>query len=529
MTAVTSSQGPQAVTSQSESPYQLIARVSRIGSSAILIATAEGTARFVADASASKRQRQRGLPSAFRALSEMCGFGWTMDDLEGIILSGPPVRVLVVGEKSSTDADAFDSMERMGITRAIGPQIDETKIKDAAGFDAIFDRCIHDDAEALVVLIPPGVLPAWAAHFFTALWAFPSREAFNVIVLASTLDVAQFLPPGTRCITRRRDLTSHLADALAAVIVERQRLNLPPGVRAVWRTQSLVTAVLAAQQAHNEPICYLDVADGALLIIADQDHAQIAYDPDLDIGFGAVTALERLDVERIQRWLPWRIDAQQLRQWALRRVSWPEAMLTETSDRAVAGAFVRAALSSLIAHVPSAVTRATRVLLGPGFLQWGSRDEALHVVADILPPGTHRQVAFDADDLLEVVGYLARFHPASAAALFERDALDMLGTVISIPGASHPRTITVTDTETLISVNVSENSTLQLPITGDAVVRVESGDRDAQTSRVVGGSCGILIDTRSRPLTLTRTVTGTRESVSNRLRPHIFATGNSHD
>ena len=175
-------------------------------------------------------------------------------------------------------------------------------------------------------------------------------------------------------------------------------------------------------------------------------------------------------------------------------------------DAALTAAFAREAARSLIARAGAEAEACGACILGPGAAAWGTPGQTMLTAVDIVPFTGPVPLAHDPDDLLAAIGWLARESPEGAAALFSHDALTNLGTAIPVFGTGGAR-----DTALRVALD-GEPGDVAYTVRWGTLVRLSApdgpvtlrtlgrGDAAFQTLTAQGGSGGVLIDARGRPL-----------------------------
>gem|GEM_PF-5883570 len=507
-------------------PHQLFATADSLQISISLIALAEGHARFVTGSPAITHEPRRGLPGALDRLAEQCGYALTEELIRAVVVAGPPLAVHIVGDCGTTDQAALDLAEQCGIAHIVAPPILPPRhpARDRSWFEPIADAWKSGRLEALLVVIPPGALPLWVPPLLTTLSNIPCPAHARLLILGSDTDLSTALPPGALLIPRDDRLTERLTDALNRERAVRLLDRFPVEATIVSRPEALTAAARAIASARRVPCVLLDVADGTTVIVANNGTAAVYHHPDIDCARGAVRLLNRVKPDEIARWLPFTLDATALRTWALRRVSWPMAILTDDEDCAVAAALARAALRVVLGTITSPIPEGAVWIVGQSIMRLGPPAVALRMIADLMPSVRVATVAGDADDLLAVVGALGSRYPDDVIRPLTDDALLPVGSVIqavlSGERAGEPLSATFTHGDHTMTVDLLPNAIATIAGDVATTVTLTRNGRDDAPIRTQGGPGGILVDTRRRPLTAIPQP-GPRPNVSGRLRPAL--------
>lgn len=496
-------------------PREVLLHLDAHETHAALIASTEGEARYIAGAPVPAHAPQRGIPMALQLLAELTGEhvdGYQPGDLTGVVIASAPMDVLVVGECDATDTATLSAIEDLGIIRRIDapkpPSRSARRVNEWAR--AILRDWRAAPRDALLVAVPPGMFPMWASHLLSAVRALDAALRPAIIILSSGPELAAAFGVYGPHVPRGGDLAQELTDALASL--HRAALpSIPDGVPLAFQKHALVTTVIAAQRTTGAVVCYLDETDGTLVIVAGPQRVRVLYDATIDSAAGAANLVRRFGHDAIGRWLPNHADEATLRRWAIQRSFWPTAVLKDPTDRAYAGALARIAFRSLVAEARDDIEQAVLCILGPSFLRRGSAAEGMRAVADILPMHRTVHVVLDADGLAPLVGLLSRVRPARAVPLYERDLFESVGTIVPLlaleSGGDGIERVALRDgnmdMEHLIDVRRAALHALPLHTTGTLTLTGKSATRELRD--VAGGSGGVLIDTRARPLTAAAT------------------------
>ena len=514
-------------------PQLLIVTVDSYQAAIALIAPTEGDARFIASSPAIADEPHRGIPGALTRLAAQCGFALAAEMIGATIVAGPPIALRVVGECDAADAAALAIAERFGVARMVPEPMTPPRnpTRDRSWYWPVIDAWRDGRIEALLVVVPPGVLPLWTAQLLTALDAAPAGGQAHLLILASDADLADTVPADAIFLPRDAQRASHLTGALNGLRAARLLRGNATDAPILARPEALAVAIRAVSTACGRPCVYLDVADGTTVMIADDNGVAVHHDPEIDYARGAVQLFNRCGTAHVSRWVPFAVSASSLRSWALRRISAPMAMLADEKDRVIAAGFARAALSMTLEKIALPIPDGAMWVLGPVLARLGSHAEALRIVADLMPSVRVAVVICDDDDLIPAVGALSVSHPADASSLLAHDALVPTGSVVqaSSPGrrARGVVTATLANDDRTSTIVVTPDTLTAIPYRGSATCSLTSDASSGDRISVRGGPGGILVDARRRPLAAV-TPNTSRPSVSNRLRPATATNGSSN-
>jgi hypothetical protein len=508
------------------SPRSVILHLGDYRCEALLTAATEGATRFVASAPDEPGPSGDGVATALQMLADQCGDALTQEDIEAIIVRGRPLSARVVGELIDADRAALHAVERDGTVRILtahdAPPRRASRRKEWAEQIAAQSRRGANDL--LIVALPTGNVPVWAAQLVNAVQESPRRADHQLVILASDAALAPALLPDTILLERNDTLPRTLAGTLAHIRAARRAPNLPARAHALSAVAATAAGVSFARGTQDETIAYLNLSEGSTIVIAHPAGIDVLHDADCDMAAGAVTLLHRVGAETIARWIPFPMDAASLRSWAVRRVAAPRALLIDPADRAIAGGFARAVFRVLIARSAAPHTP-TRCIVGPGLMRIGMAADAMRAVADSVPVSRLAAIEADVDDLLPAVGYFAMHAADSARSLLAHDALAPLGTILAVPSrgersdAAVVALLTGSSGETRTPIARDELTPIALRSAG--TIRLIRRDGREESCAVGGGPGGVLVDTRARPLRGSAAKADTRGKISDRLRAPV--------
>ncbi|MGI8855986.1 MAG: hypothetical protein ACR2JW_09560 [Thermomicrobiales bacterium] len=504
------------------SPRQIILHIGDYRCEAMLTAATEGTTRFIASAPGESGQYADAVGVALRLLSEQCGYALTQEEIEAVLVRGRPLLARVVGEPNEEARAALHVTERDGVVRTVAPPAVPPRGGRLTDWvRQVAEQFERGDVDLLIVALPPGDLPEWAAQLLNAVQAAPPGANRHLIVFASSDALAPALVPGTVLLERNDTLPQRFAERLTRIHIAHRTPDFSASVNVCSSITAVAAGLAFARHDGKEAIAYLDLSEGSTIIVAHPSGVEVLHDAACDSAAGAVTLLHRLGVEAVAQWIPFPIDAAALRTWAVRRVAAPRALLIDPVDRAIAGGFARATLRALVAK-SAAIQTATRCIIGPGLLHTNTIEDAMLAVADVLSASRIVEIAMDVDDLMPVVGYFAMHRPDSARSLLTHDALAPLGAILT-HAARNER-----DDSGIAAVLAGHGDETRTTIVHDAltvvdvrstsVVNVIRRDGREEALVVQGGPGGLLIDTRARPLRGGAGRPTARGNVSDRLR-----------
>lgn len=264
----------------------------------------------------------------------------------------------------------------------------------------------------------------------------------------------------------------------------------------------------------------------AVLAFANDRQSGCVLQPELGMGSNLSTALEKVVLERVLGWLPFAIEPGLARiillsagAYAQRISADAEGILLEqalacellrqvaTAARAdCAWPASRTASWDLIVATGRAVTRAPH----PAHVAW--------LLLNALEPVGVSKLAIDAGNVAGTLGALAGVHPLAAEEVLEYDAFLTLGTLVALAGRARPGEVALR-----MGIVFPDGRREQRTIRGGSLVTIPLGSAEhvrlelhpargldvgvgaPGQSAVVeaeGGTLGIVVDARGRPLAL---------------------------
>lgn len=251
---------------------------------------------------------------------------------------------------------------------------------------------------------------------------------------------------------------------------------------------------------------------------------------DLGIGLNARTALERIPVKQITRWLTYDLEPGQARNVLFNKSLHPVSVPQTWEDLLLEYGLAREIMRQVVAqarpgwlrggHQLLAYTSQWDLIIGVGrtLVQVPHPGYAALLLIDALEPIGVSQIALDIGGIAATLGAVAAVHPLAAAEVVENDAFLNLGTVVAPWGKARRGEVAlrvkvcyqdgrVVQKEVgfgsieMIPLEPDERVTLELRPTHRFDVGLGEPGRGV-TAEAEGGVLGLLIDARGRPLEL---------------------------
>lgn len=330
---------------------------------------------------------------------------------------------------------------------------------------------------------------------------------------------------------------SALAERLATELTklaDEQALDRIQGYESVSRWSSvpvinrqkaagLVTQYLA--RSGRRRVALVDLEEAIGLYVATSERLTGAVVADVALTMGITNLLGQTSATALRRWVPFELSEADLAHWAINRSLRPLTVSIDARDQLVEQAFAREAIHLAAGRTAGGICAGAEVVIGSQWLgRWRHPAAAAAVLLDGVQPAPESglvTLALDQTGLLPAMGALAQAEPAAAAAILEHDALAPLGTALVIHGAAdgqravsgvlqqgggEPRQFEVKGGGLLVlPLGVNDAATIRLTLEGRAGLGAFRSSQTVQLdapAHVRGGSVGLIIDARPRPLHL---------------------------
>ncbi len=242
----------------------------------------------------------------------------------------------------------------------------------------------------------------------------------------------------------------------------------------------------------------------------------------LGVGPGLGAVLVKAGLQRIARWLSFRITEDELRQYVLNRMLHPQVIPTSLRDLQIGQAFGREAIILTVeASIQYKFNQfdADLILATGGVLAHTPKfGQAVLMLLDALQPRGVTSMVLDRTMLISQLGAVATIAPVAAVQVNENDAvMHRLGTCV-IPYGDLPqgqvairvgieysngRQVTaevMSGSIEIIPLRINEQALLTLYPAPGVDVGLGPGERARAAEEIDGGLVGLVIDARGRPL-----------------------------
>ena len=301
----------------------------------------------------------------------------------------------------------------------------------------------------------------------------------------------------------------------------------PPAVSSSIRASARGGRTLARRYGVESYVMDVSVGHGAVYASSPDESTQHVR---VDLGgqFGPATILREAGAEAVLRWLPTDVPNERLEELATLRQAYPNCPVTTREELLIEHAFLREQVHLLTLDAqhyagdrPGAVDRPMDLLIAGGSVlaQTPRMMQGLLILLDALQPEGLTYLAVDRAGGLPVLGILGDPVEDPATPLLEHDAVLNAGLVVAPVGQGRTGQPAIT-----VEVAYAERA----PVTTEvlygslAIVPLMPGERAALTLRpeqgldigvgagsaatpgfeIEGGTVGVIVDARGRPLEL---------------------------
>lgn len=288
------------------------------------------------------------------------------------------------------------------------------------------------------------------------------------------------------------------------------------------RSYSVVAEYLGkARERDVNGVAVVDVGSATATLATYADGAvKTSIRTDIGMGISAPSLLESVDVEAIRRWIPYPIAQADLMNYALNKRLRPNSIPLTRKHLYIEHALLRAGIQDML-NIQRPDWRADPadidLVIGSGgtLCNTGNPGMTAMLLLDSIQPSGMTELYADPNGVLTAMGALAYAKPEAVVQLLAGGSLEYLGTAFSVGGSPNVRRTAVSykveyDDGTADEGKIDGGEFIVLPLaTGrTATVKVSAkgglrlGNRRNINQKVKGGTAGIVIDTRGRPVPL---------------------------
>lgn len=333
-----------------------------------------------------------------------------------------------------------------------------------------------------------------------------------------------------------------LAEEIELCFYEQQLKFLPGGdVLTKWGAPAILPAARTADYTirycdrawnQDKPALGVDLGSASLTLNICQDgYSMTAVRDDLGLGYGLDSLLERIDVDELYDYLPFELDESEIRtrlmNSALKPTSIPQTREDLLLELAVARVALRIAARDLwVGWDVQTEVDGDELMIPPcdpliasgGILaRVPYYGYAALVLLDALQPVGISGLFLDEHNLVASLGAVANTHPLAMVQTLRSGGLTFLGTAIVPVGraqlGARALTVRTVDSAANIAAQVAYGGLEAIPFQGLAPgtmlellpargFDIGSGPGRSARMRYRGGSIGLIIDARGRPIEL---------------------------
>ncbi|MFQ5944953.1 MAG: glutamate mutase L [Anaerolineae bacterium] len=340
---------------------------------------------------------------------------------------------------------------------------------------------------------------------------------------------------------------SEIHEALERMFVE-DKIRALPGIEKIrsWSlapiqptVKALAWTVEYLSRQYNLDVLGADLGAGSTSLVGSlSGRPALTISGGTGLAFGLDRLLETLADDDILRWLPFEMEGSEVRMRLLNKAARPGTLPGSREDALLEQAVGRELFSRVLATSGLSANGAAAPSLPPldlivgsgGLLSHTAHDrQAALLLLDALQPVGVCSIALDRLGIMSQIGALAAVEPLAAAQVLVRDGLVNLGTVVALQGTGRPGSMAlrfkvIYPDESVIEGEATYGTLEVVPLPADQVATLElrpSGGFDVgmgrkgggATTEVEGGTVGIIIDARGRPLSLPEDATSRRARI----------------
>lgn len=271
----------------------------------------------------------------------------------------------------------------------------------------------------------------------------------------------------------------------------------------------------------------VDVGSASVTMASVIDkHPQITVRSDLGVGHNLVHIFDHVDAQKILRWLSSEVSPSDLRDFVANKTLFPQTVPMTSTDLQLELALTRELIRIVLPSFFLAPTRNAWSILPPVEMILGSGavlsnvprpGQAALVLLDALQPVGICSLALDVQGLAASLGAVARVQPMATVQVIESGAFQELGSVVIPTGEANEgevilqlKMIYENGSELEVEVEYGSLEVLPLPLGQSAELQLRPqrhfdvgvGPGRSWRRRVYGGSVGLIVDARGRPIKL---------------------------
>jgi len=268
-------------------------------------------------------------------------------------------------------------------------------------------------------------------------------------------------------------------------------------------------------------------ASSATIVSAFNGKSTIGVYPHFGMGQSIPEVLRRSKVEEITRWLPFEISPDEVMDFLHNKTAFPNSVPMTPEDLVLEQAIIRQTLRTLVRRIsytfpdngnqigPVILPSFEPIMVAGNAITKTSPGQSMLMLLDGLQPTGVTTLLLDQNSLVSALGASAEINPVLAVQVLGSNTVQNLGTVIAPVGSARISVpilqgqITYTDgRESVFEVKFGTIEALPLTLGEKATLKLQPlhrfnigmGPGRGGTLQVVGGTLGIVIDARGRPI-----------------------------
>lgn len=277
-------------------------------------------------------------------------------------------------------------------------------------------------------------------------------------------------------------------------------------------------------KSRNQRVALLDIgSSSSTLAVSDGKEVITSIRTDIGLGHSAPALLETAGMERVRRWIPFNVSDTDMMNYVMNKSLRPSGVPATLFELYIEHALLRAGSQALIELANPEWSKHNLVLdqlisAGSGLTNTGNPAYDAMLLLDSVQPSGVTFLQEDPYGLVAAMGAIALQSPEAVIQLLDSSNLTPLGTCISINGRIRPDKQALQIKVSFEGGEVIEESILGghlwvLPLGTYEIANVKincasdtsvNGKRSVEL-KVSGGSVGLIVDARGRPLPLAET------------------------
>lgn len=309
-----------------------------------------------------------------------------------------------------------------------------------------------------------------------------------------------------------------------SAVAQQSRLGVLPNAQ----SYAVVTEYLGRLAPPQQGVLVVDIGASTSVMSAFVDgRVSTSIRTDIGLGASARSLLDTAGMAEVRRWLPFRSSDDEILDYVMNKTVRPGLVPETLHALYLEHGLLRAALQAMLTAArpgwrPQDMRSSASLplppferIIGAGAGLTGTGRSGLNamLLLDGLQPRGVTRLQADSGGLIPALGSIARINPQAAVQLLAGNGIEDLGTAISLSGTPRPgrpaASVRLTLSDDQIEEYTIEGGTLwvySLPVGAKASVQLRisrgmhvSGQRRL-TLEVTGGTTGLIIDARGRPL-----------------------------